>query len=100
MQLVATRLALIDPDNAQWAVSWAYAARRVDSIDAARLILLNAVERSPALAIFHYNLACYECQLGNVEEAKCRLKRAFELDPRYRLKALDEEDLESVWAEL
>jgi hypothetical protein len=79
MQLVATRLALIDPDNAQWAVSWAYAARRVDSIDAARLILLNTVERSPEVAIFHYNLACYECQLGSLEEAKCRLKRAFEL---------------------
>lgn len=98
MQTVAKRLALFDPDNVQWTVSWAYATRRADSIDSARLILLNAVERLPAVAIFHYNLACYECRLGNLDDAHARLRRAFQLEPRYRLKALDEEDLEAVWS--
>jgi len=32
--------------------------------------------------VFHYNLACYECQLGNLDEAKGRLKRK---RPRQRL---------------
>lgn len=100
MQAVAKRLALIDPDNVQWTVSWAYATRRADSIDEARMILLNAVGRLPAAAVLHYNLACYECQLGDLEEAKSRLKRAFQLDSRYRLKALDEPDLEAVWSSL
>jgi len=71
-----------------------------DSIDAARLILVNAVERMPDVAVFHYNIACYDCQLGNLEEAKSRLKRAFELEPRYRMKALEDEDLEGVWDSL
>jgi Tfp pilus assembly protein PilF len=97
MQTVAKRLALIDPDTAQWTVSWAYATRRAESIEAARLILVNALERLQDVAVFHYNLACYECQLGNLEEAKDRLKRAFQLEPRYRLKALDDEDLEPLW---
>jgi tetratricopeptide (TPR) repeat protein len=97
MQTVAKRLALIEPDNVQWTVSWAYSTRRVDSIEAARTIMVNAVERMPDVAVFHYNLACYECQLGNLDEAKGRLKRAFELEPRYRIKALDDEDLESLW---
>lgn len=97
MQTVAKRLALIEPEKIQWTVSWAYATRRAESIEAARLILMDAVERMPEVAVFHYNLACYECQLGNVEEAKSRLKRAFELEPRYRFKALDDEDLEAVW---
>jgi len=100
MQTVAKQLALIDPDNGQWMVWWAYATRRADSIEAARRILSNAAERSPEVAIFQYNLACYECQLGDVDEAKRRLKRAFELEPGYRLKALDEADLEAVWSSL
>lgn len=97
MQAVAKRLAMIEPEKVQWTVSWAYATRRADSIEAARTILVNAVERIPDVAVFHYNLACYECQLGNLDEAKSRLKRAFELEPRYRIKALEDEDLEAVW---
>ena len=100
MQTVARSLALRDPDNVQWTVLWAYATRRADSINAARLILLEAVERIPGAAIFHYNLACYECQLGDVEVAKARLKHALKLEPRYRLMALEDEDLEGVWASL
>lgn len=100
MQAVAKRLARIDPENVQRTISWAYATRRADSIEAARLILLEAVERFPTAAILHYNLACYECLLGNLEEAKSRLKRAFELEPRYRIKALEDEDLEAGWESL
>lgn len=45
----------------------------------------------------HYNLACYECQLGNLDEAKGRLKQAFELEPELKVQALDDEDLHAVW---
>jgi len=67
----------------KWTVSWAYATRRVDSIESARMILVSALERLPDVAIFHYNLACYECQLGDLEAANTRLKRAFELDAMF-----------------
>ncbi len=100
MQTVAKRLSLIEPDDPQWTVSWAYATRRAESMEAARIILVNAVERLPNVAIFHYNLACYECLLGNLETAKSRLKRTFDLEPRYRLKALEDEDLKAVWDSL
>lgn len=100
MQTVAKRLALIEPENAQWTVSWAYATRRGDSIEAARIILVNAVQRMPDAVILHYNLACYECQLGKAEDAKGRLERAFELEPRYRIKTLEDEDLERFWDSL
>jgi tetratricopeptide (TPR) repeat protein len=86
-----------DPDNVQWSVSWAYAARRADSINAARLILLEAVERQPEAAILHYNLACYECQLGDLEVAKARLRHAINLDDGFRAMALEDEDLEPLW---
>jgi Flp pilus assembly protein TadD len=100
MQTVAKRLARIEPENIQWTVSWSYATRRADSVEAARLILLEAVERFPTAAILHYNLACYECLLGDVEVAKARLQHAFNLEPRYRLAALEDEDLEAVWSDI
>jgi hypothetical protein len=52
------------------------------------------------VAIFHYNLACYECQLGDLEGAKARLKRAFELEQGFRTLALDDEDLRPLWDSL
>jgi hypothetical protein len=51
MQTVARRLAVVEPENVQWTVSWAYATRRAESIEAARVILLNAVEALPNAAI-------------------------------------------------
>jgi tetratricopeptide (TPR) repeat protein len=100
MQLVARRLAVNEPDKVQWTVLWAYATRRAESIEAAQRILLEAVERIPKAAIFHYNLACYECQRGDVEVAKARLQHAFNLDPKFRLKALEDEDLQPLWGTL
>ena len=97
MQVVAKALAIHDPDEPQWTVSWAYATRRADSIEQARIILVNAVERIPNVAIFHYNLACYSCQLGDVEGAKRSLHRAFTLDQGMRVMALDDEDLRPLW---
>lgn len=94
---VAKTLAMTQPSNAQWWISWAYATRRADCLAAARLILENALEPHPACAIIHYNLACYECQLGNVDAAKDRLKKAFETDIGLRAQALEDEDLEQLW---
>ncbi|MEQ1858433.1 MAG: hypothetical protein ABMA13_00700 [Chthoniobacteraceae bacterium] len=98
MQTVAKRLATTEPENPQWWASWASATRRADSIDAARLILVNGLERHPASAVILYNLASYLCQLGNLEESKAKLKLAFELDDSLRLQAMEDEDLEPVWA--
>ena len=100
MQVVAQRLAQHEPNESQWTVWWAYATRRADSILAARRILAEAVERNECVAIFHYNLACYDCQLGDLDSAKAHLRRAFELRRDYRLKALDDDDLRLLWESL
>ena len=64
MQTVAKKLNQWDPDEVQWWISWAYATRRAENIEAAKTILLDAVKNHPKAALVHYNLACYECQLG------------------------------------
>jgi tetratricopeptide (TPR) repeat protein len=97
MQAVASKLAKNDPDEVQWAVSWAYATRRAESTDAARRILLHALERHPGAAILHFNLGCYECQLGDAEAAKRWLGDAFRIDPDFRHLAREDEDLRPLW---
>jgi len=97
LQTVAKHMAHRHPDEPQWTVYWADATRRVDSIEAARRILVEAVTRLPDIPTFHYNLSCYDCQLGELDAAKVRLERAFELDVGLRSVALDDEDLRPLW---
>ena len=100
MREIAKRLAEFQPDDIQWTISLAYATRRADSIQAAKEILLNAESRFPREAIIKYNLACYCCQLGEIENAKNYLKKVFEVDSTWRLQALDDEDLRPLWDSL
>ncbi len=97
MQVVAEKLAQHDPGEPAWAISCAYATRRAVSIEAAKPILMNALERHPDDELISYNLACYDCQLGELSSAKEHLKKAFELQPKYRAMALDDPDLEPLW---
>jgi hypothetical protein len=55
------------------------------------------VDDFPDHALIHYNLACYECQLGNLGDAKALLQRAFALDDSLSRNAIDDEDLKPLW---
>jgi predicted Zn-dependent protease len=70
MQAVAKKLVEYDPDEVPPWISLAYATRRIESIDAAKKILLEALTRHTKEPVFHFNLACYECQLGDLTAAK------------------------------
>ena len=100
MQSVAKRLSGRDPKNPQWAVSAAYATRRAESVQAAKSILLEAMKSHPAEPIVRYNLACYECQLGNLSDAKEHLMHATKAGVKFRAMALDDPDLEPLWTEI
>ena len=96
MEITARRLVAEQPSEPQWHISWAHAARHGESIEAARRILLTAVERLPEVAALQYNLACYECLLGELDVAKARLRHAFKLDAKLRQYARQDEDLASL----
>src|SRR6267378_3685241 len=100
MQQIAKRLKEFQPDNVQWTISLAYATRRAYSIDVAMEILLNAEAKFQREAAIPYNLACYYCQLGEMETAKRYLKKAFEIDLNWRIAALDDPDLQPLWNDL
>jgi tetratricopeptide (TPR) repeat protein len=97
MQVVASKLAQHDPGKAQWVILLAYATRRAESIPAAKKILLDAVQAHQGEPIVHFNLACYDCQTGDLESAKEHLKRAFAIEPKCREMALDDPDLKPLW---
>ena len=61
------------------------------------MILPDSVQVHPKAAIIHYNLACYECVLNNMELSKEHISRACTLNKNLRLLALDDEDLEGMW---
>ena len=98
---VATRqmIAFCPEDPERW-VHWAYSARRCQSIHAAKQILLDGEKLHPHDATIQFNLGCYACQLGELEEAMRRVKTAISLDGRYLRMGLEDPDLKPVWNEL
>ena len=81
-------------------VNWnnlAWVVRRKDSIEAAQIILLEALEKFPNDAMTTYNLGCYACLLGDMKAAKRFVGDAIKLDSKYKLMALDDADLEPLW---
>ena len=79
-------------DAAAW-VTWAYAARRANSIPAAQEILLQAIPHHPANGTIQFNLACYASQLGNFTDARHHLDLAIALDKSFAKAAGTDPDL-------
>lgn len=97
---LAAALAKQDPQNPQWAIWSASAACRLQSVEAAKGILLEALVSHPDNANIHYNLSCYETRLQHYHKAQRHLARAIQLDPRFKMVAMDDADLEPLWIEV
>lgn len=100
MAIVAKKLTEWSPEMPGNFIDWACATRRVDSIHAAHAILTRAASLHPTDPTIQFNLACYEAQMGNLDRAKTHLKRATEIDAKFRLMAWKEPDLEPLWSSL
>ena len=100
LQTVAGKLAVMDPTDPQWPISLAYATRRAQSLDLARVVLLHALKLHPKEALIHFNLACYDCQLGDHSSALSFIEAALRLRPSMRSMALEDPDLEPIRSHL
>jgi predicted Zn-dependent protease len=96
----AQHLTELQPNEPQWIISLAFAVRRMENVRSAREILSQARSRFPAEALIPYNLACYACQLNEIDVARELLRQAFLLDGKLRKTAFDDEDLLQLRAEL
>ena len=92
------------PDRAIGWLHQAYALRRVPdgSVKRAWDTLLPVAERFPKEPTIPYNLACYACQMQDLDAARQWLVRALAIGDREHMKsmALADPDLEPLWEEI
>lgn len=92
--LTASReLCDIDPQRPSGFIQGAFCLHELGHTAAARTMLLTGPETLQKEATFHYNLACYEAQLGELDSARAHLERSFELDKKLREYAKSDPDL-------
>ncbi|MGA2557892.1 MAG: tetratricopeptide repeat protein [Verrucomicrobiota bacterium] len=100
----AGALVKLKPEEPGSWIALAYATRRKQGggLGAAREILTLAQSRFPKDTIITYNLACYECQLGNQSAALDWLRKAFATGAASQIRsmALDDHDLEPLWPKI
>lgn len=77
----------------------AFALHELKRTQEAYATLKTVVEKFPEEQIMRYNLACYACQMGSLEEAMQWLKQALELTGKQDMLqlALEDPDLEPLW---
>ena len=101
---LARRLTQLEPQQPGTWISLAYAVRRKTGggIPQAREILVQARRVFPREQTIAFNLACYECQLGDLNAARSWLEEACALGDarRVRLMALEDPDLKPLWPDL
>jgi tetratricopeptide (TPR) repeat protein len=99
---IASALIQQVPEHPLGWVHRSFCLHEMKKTEEARDNLLRVVDKFPENPIMRYNLACYECQLGRLEQAKSWLEKAFEVgDPKeIKLMALDDPDLEPMWKEI
>jgi Tfp pilus assembly protein PilF len=97
MQQSVTKLQERDLEDIEAAIALVYANRRGESLEALKMILLTALASDPEQPIIHYNLACYECQVGDLKTAARHLARAIQLNATFELLALEDEELQPLW---
>jgi hypothetical protein len=101
---VADGLARLLPEEPEPFLWRSYSARRMKQggLQMAIELLLTVVNQFHNEPVFPFNLACYNCQLGNLEVARSWLHVAFEVAERngttqhWATKALDDPDLEAL----
>ncbi len=93
MAEISNHLRKIEPDEVGHSLDQAHATRRLKSESEAAEILSLALRRYYDDALVRYNLACYWCVMGRVEEAREMLETACKKDESLRELAETDEDL-------
>jgi len=97
--VVARALCEVVPENAEVWICYANTLRKYRGLLDARAALNDITEKFPDDPVIRYNLACYSAQLGQLEEARSWLVKAFELKNTAPLKmaAVCDPDLQPLW---
>ena len=92
----ADELCELHPDLSAGFIHSAFCLHELGRTSDARDRLLSGPPAMHKEATFHYNLACYECILGNLDLARLHLEKSVELDKKFRDFAKRDPDLQAL----
>lgn len=98
--ILGESLCILWPNEFEFWFRTGYCLHVLKRTQEAKDTLLAAPATIRSTAVFHYNLACYEAQLGNLDAAKQLLKTSCVLDAKHKTEALDDPDLAPIWDSL
>ena len=97
LALTASRsLCRVAPDKSTGFIHAAFCLHELGRTDEARDTLLSGPDALHTEPTYHYNLACYECALGNLDLARMHLEKSIELDKKFKDFAKNDPDLAAL----
>lgn len=97
---ISRTLCRVLPEETMGFIHAAFCLHELRRTDEAKIFLLSGPAALLNEATYHYNLGCYDATLGNVEEAQAHLRKAFQLDGKFREYARTDPDLKPVWGSI
>ncbi len=99
---LAARLVALHPELPSGYIHRSFALHELQRTAEARDLLLPVLSRFPEEEILPYNLACYECRLGNLDLARHWLGKLFSRKngSAWRRSAQGDLDLAALWPEI
>jgi len=85
------------PSHEEFTVQRAFALHQLKQGDEAMNVILQAPEWIRQTGIIHYNLACYEAQLGDLRTARQCIKVAFKMNKAMKKNAAIDPDLRELY---
>jgi predicted Zn-dependent protease len=89
-------LCRVEPERTSGFIHSAFCLHELGRTAEARDLLIAGPEALHIEPTFHYNLACYECALGNLALARLHLDKSFQLDKKFRDFARSDPDLAAL----
>jgi Flp pilus assembly protein TadD len=96
-EILAAKGAIAHPEHDEFTVQRAFALHKLRRSEQARNVLQSAPEWIRRSGILHYNIACYEAQLGDLKTARQCIDTAIKMNAAMRKNAKADPDLQALW---
>ncbi len=96
-ETLSTRGSELHPEEDEFTVQRVFALHQLEKGEEAFRVLLAAPEWIRRTGILHYNLACYEARLGDLNTARRCIDAAIEINSAIKKNARTDPDLAALW---